>query len=166
MSKQQSEHKFPEEEIRFEDIVLEAAWAEVENTFRSADEAAPLPGFTARFMDRLELERQRVEKRQAMALIITNLVIALGFIILISLQFIPSISSQGLLSLWVDMISRAVIYIKMISGLLGTFARTFPRIVPTSWVVSGFTLVGILVAVWISLARRHLRKQGVRNVEK
>lgn len=166
MNKQRSEHRTSDEEIRFEDIMLEAAWTEVEKTFRSTGEAAPLPGFTARFMDRLELERQRVEKRQALALIITNLVIALGFIILISLQFIPSISSQGLLSLWVDLISRAVIYIKMISGLLGTFARTLPRIVPTSWIVSGFTLMGIVVAVWVSLARRHLRKQGVRNVEK
>ena len=55
MNKQRSEHRTPDEEIRFEDIMLEAAWTEVEKTFRSAGEAAPLPGFTARFMDRHDI---------------------------------------------------------------------------------------------------------------
>ena len=83
-------------EIRFEDIMLETAWMEVENTFRAAGEVAPLPGFTSRWMERLELARQREERLQATALIITNLVIAFGFIILISMQFVPSVSSGGL----------------------------------------------------------------------
>ena len=83
MSKQQSNP-----EVNFEDIMLETAWSEVETTFRAAGEVAPLPGFTSRWMERLELARQREERMQAAALIIGNLVIAIGFLILIGLQFV------------------------------------------------------------------------------
>lgn len=153
-------------EIPFEDIILETAWQEVETTFRSAGEVAPLPGFTARWMARLELERQREERLQATALIIGNLVIAFGFILLIGLQFIPSVSSGGLINLWIDLLSRVVITVKMVAGILGTFFRTIPALVPTSWLVSGFTLMAIIVAVWISMVRRHIGRQGVRNENK
>jgi hypothetical protein len=49
-------------EVRFEDIMLETAWVEVENTFKEAGQVAPLPGFTSRFMARLEMARQREER--------------------------------------------------------------------------------------------------------
>jgi hypothetical protein len=114
-------------------------------------------------MARLEQARQREERLQATALIITNLVIAFGFIILISLQFVPSISSGGLLNLWVELISRLVVSVQMVSGILGTFFRTIPAIVPTSWLVSGFTLMGIVVVLWISMVRRHIRIQGATH---
>ena len=152
-------------EVRFEDIMLETAWTEVETTFRAAGQVAPLPGFTSRFMERLELARQREEKLQATALIISNLVIALGFIILISLQFVPSISSGGLLDLWVDLITRLVVSVKMVSGVLTTFFRTIPALVPTSWLVSGFTLMGIVVVLWVSMVRRHIHVKGAANEE-
>ena len=152
-------------EVRFEDIMLETAWLEVETTFRAAGQVAPLPGFTSRFMERLELARQREERLQATALIISNLVIALGFIILISLQFVPSISSGGLLELWIDLITRLVVAVKMVSGVLSTFFRTIPALVPTSWLVSGFTLMGIMIVLWVSMARRHIQAKGATQNE-
>lgn len=151
------------QEIPFEDIMLETAWQKVEKTFKSAGEVPPLPGFTSRWMDRLELERQREERMQAAALIIGNIVIAFGFLILIGLQFVPSVSSGGLLDLWVDLLARYVISIRMTAGVLDTFFRTIPGLVPTSWLVSGFTFLAIIVAVWISIIRRHMSPQGVHN---
>ncbi len=151
------------QEIPFEDIMLETAWQKVEKTFKSAGEVSPLPGFTSRWMDRLELERQREERMQAAALIIGNIVIAFGFLILIGLQFVPSVSSGGLLDLWVDLLARYVISIRMTAGVLDTFFRTIPGLVPTSWLVSGFTFLAIIVAVWISIIRRHMSPQGVHN---
>lgn len=158
MNKAQSNRDIP-----FEDIMLESAWMEVENTFKSAGEVAPLPGFSSRWMARLEIERQREERMQAAALIIGNLVIAFGFLVLIGVQFVPSVSSGGLLNLWVEVLSRFVIMAKMTAGVLGTFFRTIPALVPTSWLVSGFTLMAIIVAVWVSMIRRHLSRQGVNN---
>ncbi|MEJ2487607.1 MAG: hypothetical protein P8Y68_17945 [Anaerolineales bacterium] len=158
MNKAQSNQDIP-----FEDIMLESAWIEVENTFKSAGEVAPLPGFSSRWMARLELERQREERIQAAALIVGNLVIAIGFLVLIGLQFVPSVSSGGLLNLWVEVLSRFVIMVKMTAGVLGTFFRTVPSLVPTSWLVSGFTLMAIIFAVWVSMVRRHLSRQGVKH---
>ena len=151
------------QEIPFEDIMLETAWQQVENTFRTAGDVQPLPGFTSRWMARLELERQREERMQAAALIVGNIVIAFGFLILIGLQFVPSVSSGGLLNLWVELLSRFVISVRMATGVLGTFFRTIPGLVPTSWLVTGFTLLAIIVAVWISMVRRHISRQGVHN---
>ena len=141
------------QEIPFEDIMLETAWQQVENTFRTAGDVQPLPGFTSRWMARLELERQREERMQAAALIVGNIVIA----------FVPSVSSGGLLNLWVELLSRFVISVRMATGVLGTFFRTIPGLVPTSWLVTGFTLLAIIVAVWISMVRRHISRQGVHN---
>ncbi len=150
-----------EDEPRFEDKLLATAWTQVEDTFRTSGMVAPLPGFTSRWMARLELERQREERRQAWALILTNLVIALGFLILIGMGFLPSISAQGgLINLWISLLSRLVILMKMAGGLVNTMVRTLPGVVPTSWWVGGFTLLGIVVALWASMVRRHLRDQG------
>jgi len=159
MSEQQSNR-----EIRFEDILLENAWQEVEATFRASGQVTPLPGFTSRWMERLELARQREERLQATALIISNLVIAMGFLILIGLQFVPSVSSGGLVDLWVELLSKFVITVKMVAGVAGTFIRTLPGLVPTSWLLGGITLMGIMVAMWYSMARRHIpNRQGVEN---
>lgn len=160
MSKQQSNP-----EVSFEDIMLETAWKEVESTFHAAGEVAPLPGFSARWMERLELARQREERMQATALIIGNLVIAIGFIILIGLQFVPAVSSGGVVELWVDLLSRLVITVRMAAGLAETFIRTLPGLIPTSWLISGLALVGILIAIWASVARRHIVRQGVEHEE-
>lgn len=158
MSKQQSNP-----EVNFEDIMLETAWSEVETTFRAAGEVAPLPGFTSRWMERLELARQREERMQAAALIIGNLVIAIGFLILIGLQFVPTVSSGGVIELWVDLLSRLVITVRMAAGLAETFIRTLPGLIPTSWLISGLTVAGILVVIWTSIARRHMVRQGVEH---
>ncbi len=155
-----------DDEFRFEDILVETAWGEVETTFRSSGMVAPLPGFTNRWMQRLELARQKEERKQAWVLILTNLVIAFGFILLIGLGFLPSISGQGgVVNLWVGLVSRAVIFIKMTGGLASTMLRTLPGVVPNSWWIAGFTLLGIMVALWVSMVRRHLQNQGVQHDE-
>jgi len=160
MSKQQSNP-----EVSFEDIMLETAWKEVQSTFYSAGEVAPLPGFSARWMERLELARQREERMQATALIIGNLVIAIGFIILIGLQFVPTVSSGGVVELWVELLSKLVVTFRMATGLAETFIRTLPGLIPTSWLISGLTLAGIMIVVWASIARRHIVRQGAEHEE-
>jgi hypothetical protein len=165
MNDHQSNRPKIDRDVHFEDIMLADAWRDVEHTFRSAGEVAPLPGFTARWMQRLELERQRVEKRQAAALILTNLIIALGFLVLIGLQFVPAVSSGGLLSLWVELLSRIVVTVQTIVGVIGAFVRTIPAVLPTSWLVSAVTIMLVVIGLWVFMARRILVKQGVSHGE-
>jgi hypothetical protein len=146
----------------FEDKMLEMAWGEVESSFRSAGMATPLPGFTSRWMERLEKERVKEERRQAWALVLTNMVIAVGFIILIGIQYIPSLSTGGgPVALWVEIVSRVVLLLRMAVGLVSTLLRTLPGLVPVSWWISGTAVMGFVVVLWVSMVRRHLRNQGV-----
>ena len=152
------------DEMHFKDKMLEMAWGEVENTFRHSGMVAPLPGFTGRWMARLEMQRQKEERRQAWALVVTNMVIAVGFVILIGIQYVPSVSSGGgIVALWVEMLSRVVLFFRMVSGLINTLLRTIPSLVPTSWWVSGTGVLGLAVVFWVSMVRRHLGEQGVTH---
>ena len=146
-----------------EDKMLELAWGNVENSFRSAGMIDPLPGFTNRWMARLEVARQKEERKQAWTLILANLVIAVGFVILIGIQYVPSVSSGGLVSVLVEIVSRVVLFVRMVIGLVGALLRTLPGLVPASWWVSGIGMVGLAVALWVSMVRRHLRGQGVNH---
>lgn len=162
MNNLQPEH-YPEPPP-FDDDTQEMAWGEVENVFHAAGMTAPLPGFSDRFLKRLELQRQREERKQALALILTNLVIALGFIILIGVGFLPSLGNQGgPVNLWVGMVSRIIIGFKMVGGLATTMLRTLPGVVPSSWWVTAIGLLGIVVALWVSIVRRHVQIQGVQH---
>ena len=147
----------------FEDKMLELAWGKVENSFRNAGMIDPLPGFTNRWMARLEVARQKEERKQAWTLILANLVIAVGFVILIGIQYVPSVSSGGLVSVLVEIVSRVVLFVRMVIGLVGALLRTLPGLVPASWWVSGIGMVGLAVALWVSMVRRHLRGQGANH---
>jgi len=161
MNKQQPDPLMNDE--HFEDKMLEVAWGKVENSFRSAGMIDPLPGFTNRWMARLELARQKEERKQAWALVLANLVIAIGFVILIGIQYVPSGSSGGLVSVLVEMVSRVVLFFRMMIGLVSALLRTLPGLVPTSWWVGGLGFVGLAVTLWVSMVRRHLRGQGVNH---
>ncbi|MEJ2487087.1 MAG: hypothetical protein P8Y68_15275, partial [Anaerolineales bacterium] len=89
-------------------------------------------------------------------------VISVGFIILIGIQYIPSISTGGgPVALWVEIVSRVVLLLRMAVGLVSTLLRTLPGLVPVSWWISGTAVMGFVVVLWVSMVRRHLRNQGV-----
>lgn len=149
-------------QAQFNEKQLEIAWEEVEQVIQSSGMVEPAPGFTARWNERLQLEKQKEDRKQAWVLIVMNAVIALGFLGLVSIQIVPSLSEGNtLLDIWVDLASRLIVNLKMIGGMLSTFRRTLPGVIPSSWVVPGLTALGIMVVLWASMVRQHIRKQGV-----
>jgi hypothetical protein len=149
-------------QAQFNEKQLEIAWEEVEQAFQTSGMVEPVPGFVGRWNERLQLEKQKEDRKQAWVLIVMNAVIALGFLGLISIQIVPSLSAgNSLLDIWVDLASRLIVNLKMVGGMLSTFRRTLPGVIPSSWIVSGFTALGIMVVLWASMVRQHIRKQGV-----
>ena len=149
-------------QAQFNEKQLEIAWEEVEQVFKSAGMVEPAPGFVGRWNERLQFEKQQEDRKQAWLLIIMNAVIALGFLGLIAIQIVPSLSAgNSLLDVWVDMVSRMIVNLKMVGGMLGTMQRTLPGLIPASWVMPGITALGIMVVVWASMVRQHIRNQGV-----
>lgn len=150
---------------QFEDKRIEDAWDEVEHVFRLSGMISPAPGFVNRWQARLVVERQKEERRQAGLMIAAILVIAFGFILLIGMQILPNLNENtSMLTIWVEMVSRVIVFFQMISASVVTLSRTLPGIIPSSWVVGGFTFVGIVVVLWVSMVR-HIRKQGVTQNE-
>lgn len=148
-------------QAQFEDKQIEKAWVEIEQAFRTSGMAEPAPGFMERWNERLEHEKQQEDRRQAWMLVIMNVVIALGFLGLISIQFVPSLSEgSSLLDIWVDMVSKLIVTFKMAAGMLGTLRRTLPGLIPSSWVMPIVTGLGIMVVLWASMVRQHIRNQG------
>jgi hypothetical protein len=149
-------------QAQYNEKQLETAWKEVEQAFRTSGMVEPAPGFMGRWNERLQLEKQKEDRKQAWVLIVMNVVIALGFLGLISIQLVPSLSAgNSLLDIWVDMASRLIVNLKMVGGMLSTVRRTLPGVIPTSWIVSGLTALGIVVVLWASMVRQHIHKQGV-----
>lgn len=150
---------------QFDDKRLDDAWGEVEHVFRLSGMATPAPGFVNRWQARLVIERQKEERKQAGLMIAAILIIAFGFILLIGLQILPNLgTNESLLTIWVEMASRMIVYIKMVGASVGTLSRTLPGVIPTSWVVGGSAMMFFLVALWVSLVRR-IQKQGVTQYE-
>ena len=149
-------------QAQFNEKQLEIAWEEVEQAFQTSGMVEPAPGFVGRWNERLQLEKQKEDRKQAWVLIVMNVVIALGFLGLISIQIVPSLSAgNSLLDIWVDLASQLIVNLKMVGGMLSTIRRTLPGVIPSSWIVSGFTALGIMVVLWASMVRQHIRKQGV-----
>jgi len=148
-------------QAQFNEHQIEQAWKEVEHAFKSSGMVGPTSGFVDRWNERLLLEEQRADRRQAWTLVVMNVVIALGFLGLISIQVVPSLTEgSSLLDIWVDMVSKLIVTLKMFTGVFGTLQRTLPRVIPTSWVMPGLTGLGILVVLWVSMMRQHIQNQG------
>ena len=149
-------------QAQFNENQIEMAWEEIEQAIKASGMVEPAPGFVGRWNERLQLEKEREDRRQGWMLVIMNVVIALGFLGLISIQFVPSLSAgSSLLDIWVDLVSRLIVNLKMAAGMFGTFRRTLPGVIPSSWLMPMVTGLGILVVLWASMVRQHIRNQGV-----
>ncbi|MGD8457828.1 MAG: hypothetical protein PVF83_15705 [Anaerolineales bacterium] len=147
---------------QFSEQVLESAWQEVEIELKLSGFVSPAPGFGARFRSRLEMQRVAREQKQAWLVVAINLVIALGFLILIGIQFVPTLpTNNNFISFWVELFSKSIIFIKMIWTILETFIRTIPSLIPSSWWMNAAITSAVLFILWISLMRQHVQKQGV-----
>jgi len=150
------------EHQQFDDQILESAWREVEAEFQVSGFVSPVPGFGSRFRARLEMQRIAREQKQAWLIVAINLVIALGSLILIGIQFVPTLPTYDtFISFCVELFSKSIIFIKMFWTILETFVRTVPGLVPQSWWVNAIALSVVLLVFWGSLMRHYVQKQGV-----
>lgn len=145
----------------FEDALLDSAWLDVENEFKSAGIAEPEPGFTNRWQSRLAKHQEAVGRRQAWFVFFANVVIAFGFLTLMGLKIHPEVPSLNqFINIWVNLIARVVVFFKMIMSLLETLSRTLPSIVPTRWWVSMLGSFSVMMLMWVSLIRQQVQNQG------
>jgi hypothetical protein len=147
---------------QFDDQILESAWREVEAEFQVSGFVSPVPGFGSRFRARLEMQRIAREQKQAWLIVAINLVIALGFLILIGIQFVPTMPTfDTFLSFCIGLFSKSIIFINMLWTILETFIRTLTGLIPPSWWTNAIASSIVLLILWASLFRHYVQKQGV-----
>lgn len=86
---------------------LEASWNGVRRTLRAAPEAAPAPGFTARWQERLAVQRLQRQRRQAWVVLILTVGVVIELLFALSAPMLELMRSPGnLLVAWVYLISN------------------------------------------------------------
>jgi len=114
----------------------------VEHALRRAPMAAPRAGFNARWLVRVEAERQRSHRRQGLLVLATSLLLAAALLCGLAWLFWPALQAPSLL-LWsslyqiVRWLSLAGAVQQFLSGLLGATRESVPL---AAWVL----LAGVL----------------------
>jgi anti-sigma factor RsiW len=134
---------------------LAVAWQSVDADLRTAPLVEPQPGFSSRWLERLEMDRQRLQRRQALAAL--QFYIAGAFLLFGSLLILywPALQSPGTLILgWLSRIMVLVYFIGSATNLLSSVLFTAVRQVPLfGWVLlAGITTeLGVLWVVSLRL---------------
>ncbi len=148
---------------QFNDSTLDAAWKQVEKEIRSSGLKSPAPGFNTRWQARLAKHKYATKRKEIWLLVGISLIVALGFLGFLSLQTIPSLSAQnGLISFFVDLFAKIVIFVNMVDSIFETLSRTLPKVLPISLQVSVIGSLFMLFILWVSMMRRLVQNQGVQ----
>lgn len=130
---------------------LAESWQTVEGDLRAAPQVSPEPGFTARWQDRLVLDRQRRNNRQGVVLIIASF--GVGMFLMAVLVFLawPLLSTPSVL-IWTYLYQ--VLRWISIFGAFQQFAGSLfhvtdlPLISPLEWVFI-FGFITTLCVLWV-----------------
>ncbi len=141
---------------------VEASWAEIDQLFHASSQVAPTSGFTARWQERLELERRDSQQRQTWFVLAFTAAAASLLFFLLSAQALQLLRSPSQLVLFVvyrllNLLSLA----ETTENFLVAFIRTVPGLLPLPvWILSAGVLC-ILGTLWVvfyqALTSRRIR---------
>jgi Putative zinc-finger len=129
---------------------LAAAWQAVEADLRTAPLVEPQRGFSNRWLERLETDRQRLQRRQALAAL--QFYIAGAFLLFGSLLILywPTLQSPGTLILdWLSRMLVLVYFVGSTTNLLSSIVFTAVRHVSLVWWVLLAGITTELGVLWV-----------------
>src|SRR5512141_510035 len=101
---------------------LSAAWQEVESQLRSAPTVAPAEGFTARWIERLEEDHQKIHRRQTLLILMFCLGGAAFLFASLGILALPLIPQPDAI-LW-SLAYRLVALVSLARGIQGLFSTS------------------------------------------
>ena len=149
--------------LHFDQHSLDDAWQHVLLEFEAAGMAEPAPGFVSRWETRLAEQRRVEQRRQALILLGINIIVVLSILsLLVGFSYPYWTEPSGLLVAWVSAVSRALVFVNMVSGVLASLMRTLPNLLPASWLTSmAVSMVG-LILLWLVTFKQYALRQGVK----
>jgi hypothetical protein len=139
---------------------LNVALKAVDKTLKASGQVMPTPGFSARWKQRLEMDRIQVARQQARMLLSVNLSLSVILFMLIGTQTLRMVDSlAGLVLRIVDWFSQGLIFFQMVFGVWGSLSKTIVGVVPGSWWGSlALSFLGLLLW-WGASLRRHTTQE-------
>lgn len=133
---------------------LSAAWHAVERQLSSAPALSPQPGFTARWLKRLEQDQQKIQRRQTLAILLFCMGGAALLLASLGLLLTPMLGSSKIYFLtWVYRWMSEITMISSTGEAVSAFTRTLINVIPPyMWML----IVGIasqLLVIWFVTIR-------------
>ncbi|RMF50696.1 MAG: hypothetical protein D6755_00785 [Anaerolineae bacterium] len=139
---------------------LQASWSEVLSRFQTAPEPQPAPGFVARWQQRLDDHRRRMERRQALLFIAINAG-GMAFILLLFLLLV-AVSFDSPLAWLLSMSKHLAILFAMLEAI-GHAARIIAAFMPLSWWIGLLQAGVLLLALWLCSVQKFLLPRRVSS---
>ena len=140
---------------------LEAAWSQVQFSFKESGMAQPLTGFVERWQARLAEQRAIKNKRQAFMILSINWVVVAALVIFLVIQLIPVLPSPvEMVSSWVQDVMSMLMFVKVVISIAVAVIETLRNVIPLNlWFGAGFGAC-VLVIMW-AVTIRQVAWQGV-----
>lgn len=133
---------------------LAEGWQGARDSLRRAAQIAPAPGFTQRWQERLAQERQRMHRRQSLAMLAFSLFCALLLLACLLLLIAPWLEAPRLLVwAWVGRLIWLFASLMQLGESLLPAARDLGRALPLAfWMLAAGTL-SMLGVLWLVTMR-------------
>lgn len=133
---------------------LSAAWRELENEIKISPQVSPEPGFTRRWMVRLEHNCKQTQRLQTIATLLVTTTGALVFLGLLVFTFLPWLANPNVyIYSFLYRFTKIYSYLNVAQEIAGVLFNTTTSLIPVSWWILLVGLVCELGVLWFVFYR-------------
>jgi len=150
--------EYSELQVHLEDCsscrLLSVALREAENELRAAPIISPEPGFSHRWLKRLERNRRQAHKKQTLILLLVTISAAVMLLGLLTFTVWPWISNPNVF-IWTYLyrLTKMYSYVNVVQDIAGVLINAAARLVPITWWIFMVGMICELGVLWIVFYR-------------
>ncbi len=130
--------------------LLANAWQDVENQLHRSAMLEPAPGFADRWQMRLELDSQRVQRKQSMLLLGFSIGGATLLLASLTVLLLPLADSPIVfVAAWLSRLAEMITVITSTGGIVSSLSQAMGGSISLIWVILGTGMVSLLAVLWL-----------------
>ncbi len=133
---------------------LSVSWREVDTVLQKKAQVSPEAGFTARWMERLEQEQQKLHRRQSLAVLgfmIGGAATLLGSLIILAWPWLDK--PEVFFWSWIYRLAALVTIVDPIQEILSLVLRSAPQSISPIWLILAAGFLSELAVLWLVFYR-------------
>lgn len=143
--------------------LLKEGWSGTRQLFKTTPLAAPQPGFTARWQERLAEQRRRAYRRQSLSVLGFTAGVALTLLVVLGVQAFYVLRSPGqLLLIWLYRLTSLVAYADAAGDFLTSFLSPLLSFVPAAAWVFIFGGISMASVLWIVVYQQLISSRRIK----